>query len=168
MLYAPTPNFILSSSHSTFSFSFFELISNAYIPRALFIWKGVAVQVIATDCYCERQPRDDGFNTRKSGGERVNCRRSRGAHIGCSWRDSGAGSSQFRVTAEELTRLLDNILERCSTETYLWTGRLRQNVSLPIQEDRPTHRLPTNGSPATADSAVSSLSRRSNGHTSRI
>jgi serine/threonine protein kinase len=85
-----------------------------------------------------------------------------------SRRDSGAGSSPFRATAEELTRRLHDILERCSTETYLCTGRDRQNVSLPVQEDRSTYRQPTNGYPATVDPAVSSLLRRSNGHTSRI
>lgn len=39
-----------------------------------------------------------------------------------SRRVSGAGSSPFRATAEELTRRLDNILEMCSTETYLYRG----------------------------------------------
>ena len=85
-----------------------------------------------------------------------------------SRRDSGAGSSSFRATAKELTRRLDDILKRCSTEPYLCTGRDRQNVSLPVQEGRPICRQPTNGYPATADPTVSSSSRRSNGHTSRI
>jgi hypothetical protein len=44
-----------------------------------------------------------------------------------SRRDLGAGSSPFRAAAEELTRRLDDISERCYTETSLCTGRHRQS-----------------------------------------